>query len=156
MWESCFHQRFLVKILECDSYWFSIVITKKAALRAFYSSSTDFWLMRWTILDGFFNADRRTENFRDVRKPETLASRDFARRIAGRSLAERQQTRVHLHMWLFLTLLVRQDELWKFVQNCSNLFPSRYRGAGICTLDNCKSLIYFSGLFSSHHFEQGF
>ena len=47
---------------------------------------------------GFFNTAGPTENFRE-------------RKTTGRSLAGRMQTRVHLHMSLFLTLLVRQDEL---------------------------------------------
>ena len=49
-------------------------------------------------MHGFFNTAGPTEDFRERQKP-------------GRSLAGRMQTRVHLHMSLFLTLLVRQDEL---------------------------------------------
>jgi hypothetical protein len=43
----------------------------------------------------------------------------------------------------------------KTVQICSNLFP-RYRYVYLATLDGCKSLIYFTGLSSSHHFERAF
>ena len=52
-------------------------------------------------MHGFFNTAGPTEDFRERQKP-------------GRSLAGRMQTRVHLHMSMFLTilqLLVRQDEL---------------------------------------------
>jgi hypothetical protein len=47
---------------------------------------------------GFFDTAGPTEDCRERQKP-------------SRSLAGRMQTRVHLHMSLFLTLLVRQDEL---------------------------------------------
>ena len=85
-------------------------------------------------MHGFFNTAVSTQDFRERRKP-------------GRSLARRIQTRVHLHMSLFLTLLVRQDglqKLFKSVQICS-------RGTGMCTSDGCESLIYFTGLFSNHY-----
>jgi hypothetical protein len=49
-------------------------------------------------MHGFFDTGGLTEDFREGRKP-------------GRSLPWRMQTRVHLHMSLFLTLLVRHDEL---------------------------------------------
>ena len=85
-------------------------------------------------MHGFFNTAGPTEDFRERRKP-------------GRSLAGRMQPRVHLHMSLFLTLLVRQDELYKLfksVQICSH-------GTGTSTFDGSESLIYFTGLFSNHY-----
>ena len=117
MWKSYFHERFSVNIVESDSYWFSVVITKKAVLRAFYSCSTNFWQWgRQHCTVSSTQLARPTEDFRERRKPETLPSCDFARR--SQPCTANANTRPFAHVIVFDSI----SETGWAIEVCSNLF----------------------------------